>query len=94
MCRFLVYKSRTSKEAILISNLIVKPSHSILRQSYDCREREHADVSHGKMPSQINGDGFGFGWYLKDEYASDVTKDADAGFMGSPGGEKVKKMVL
>ncbi|KAI9775561.1 MAG: hypothetical protein M1839_001039 [Geoglossum umbratile] len=53
MCRFLVYKG---KDEILLSKLILDPSHSILTQSYDCRLRLDARRPH-------NGDGFGVGYY-------------------------------
>ncbi|KAH0547589.1 hypothetical protein FGG08_000314 [Glutinoglossum americanum] len=53
MCRFLVYKG---KDEILLSKLILDPSHSILTQSYDCRLRLDTRRPH-------NGDGFGVGYY-------------------------------
>ena len=51
--RFLVYKGRNP---ILLSDLILNPTHSILTQSYDCRLRLDFRRPH-------NGDGFGFGYY-------------------------------
>lgn len=68
MCRFVLYKGKTSKEAIHISDLIVRPSHSIIRQSYACRER----FVEAGLPPCLNGDGFGFGWF------AEVTVDAGA----------------
>ncbi|KAI9678681.1 MAG: hypothetical protein M1817_005738 [Caeruleum heppii] len=53
MCRFLVYKG---KDEILLSNLILAPTHSILTQSYDSRLRLDTRRPH-------NGDGFGVGYY-------------------------------
>ncbi|KAF8544813.1 nucleophile aminohydrolase [Trichophaea hybrida] len=53
MCRFLVYKGRNP---ILLSDLILNPTHSILTQSYDCRLRLDFRRPH-------NGDGFGIGYY-------------------------------
>ncbi|KAF2489831.1 N-terminal nucleophile aminohydrolase [Lophium mytilinum] len=53
MCRFLVYKG---KDEILLSKLILDPSHSILTQSYDSRLRLDRRRPH-------NGDGFGVGYY-------------------------------
>ncbi|PWW79526.1 N-terminal nucleophile aminohydrolase [Tuber magnatum] len=52
MCRFLVYKGTNP---ILLSDLILNPTHSILTQSYDCRLRLDS------LPH--NGDGFGVGYY-------------------------------
>ncbi|KAI9816748.1 MAG: hypothetical protein M1827_001393 [Pycnora praestabilis] len=53
MCRFLVYKG---KDEILLSKLILDPTHSILTQSYDSRLRLDTRRPH-------NGDGFGVGYY-------------------------------
>ena len=44
------------KEEILLSKLILEPTHSILTQSYDCRLRLDTRRPH-------NGDGFGIGYY-------------------------------
>ncbi|KAF2742031.1 N-terminal nucleophile aminohydrolase [Sporormia fimetaria CBS 119925] len=53
MCRFMVYKG---KNDILLSELILDPSHSILTQSFDSRLRLDRRRPH-------NGDGFGIGYY-------------------------------
>lgn len=55
--RFLVYKGRNP---ILLSDLILNPTHSILTQSYDCRLRLDHRRPH-------NGDGFGVGYYTSPE---------------------------
>jgi glutamine amidotransferase len=52
MCRFLVYIGR---EPVLLADLLTRPSHSIIQQSWDSRERMTA--------GPLNGDGFGVGWY-------------------------------
>jgi glutamine amidotransferase len=52
MCRFLVY---IGKEPVLLADLLTRPSHSIIQQSWDSRERMTA--------GPLNGDGFGVGWY-------------------------------
>lgn len=40
MCRFLLYKGlHPEKDAVLIEDLIVKPAHSIIRQSFNSTER-------------------------------------------------------
>jgi ergothioneine biosynthesis protein EgtC len=49
MCRFLVYSGRE----ILLADLLTRPIHSLIRQSFDSRERSEP----------LNGDGFGVGWY-------------------------------
>ncbi|GMM30449.1 glutamine amidotransferase subunit [Martiniozyma asiatica (nom. inval.)] len=52
MCRFLIYKG---KDSINLADLLTKPQHSIINQSYDSRLR---------IDSQpVNGDGFGVGYY-------------------------------
>jgi len=53
MCRFLIYSGHSP---ILLSHLIIAPTHSILTQSYDSRLRLDQTRPH-------NGDGFGVGYY-------------------------------
>ncbi|KAI1003241.1 hypothetical protein K3495_g4967 [Podosphaera aphanis] len=53
MCRFMVYKG---SDEILLSKLILDPTHSILNQSFDSRLRLDRRRPH-------NGDGFGIGYY-------------------------------
>lgn len=59
MCRFLVFKG---KDPILLSSLLTRPAHSIIKQSYDSRLRMH-NIS-------INADGFGISYYP--ETSSDI----------------------
>ncbi|CUM66546.1 uncharacterized protein PRCAT00004215001 [Priceomyces carsonii] len=53
MCRFMIYKGR---ESMVLSDLLTKPAHSIINQSFDSRLRLD-------MRNPINGDGFGVGYY-------------------------------
>ena len=53
MCRFLLFVGR---EPILVADLLTKPAHSIINQSFDCRLRVD-------LQRPLNGDGFGVGWY-------------------------------
>lgn len=53
MCRFLIYKGT---DPIRLSNLLTKPQHSIINQSFDSRLRLDR-----RRP--INGDGFGLAYY-------------------------------
>ncbi len=55
MCRFTIYRSK--RNAILLANLILKPIHSIVKQSYACTMRVSEHMQN------LNGDGFGVGWY-------------------------------
>ena len=50
MCRFIAYQG----PSLLMADLVTRPSHSLIHQSYHAKER--------KEP--LNGDGFGVGWYL------------------------------
>ena len=50
MCRFVAYLGKE----VLLSDIIKKPKHSLVRQSYEAKERI----------SPINADGFGVGWYV------------------------------
>ncbi len=49
MCRFIAYQG----PAITVDDLLYKPDHSLIKQSYDARE----------LSEPLNGDGFGLGWY-------------------------------
>lgn len=53
MCRFLLYKSNSP---ILLADLLTRPAHSIIMQSFKCKLRVD-------MRRPMNGDGFGIGWY-------------------------------
>ncbi|CAM1508139.1 Fc.00g049870.m01.CDS01 [Cosmosporella sp. VM-42] len=61
MCRFLVYKG---SDEILLSKLILDPTHSILKQSFDSRLR--LDTRRGNN----NADGFGIGFYTEPKLGS------------------------
>jgi predicted glutamine amidotransferase len=60
-----IYKGLGLEQSILLADLIVKPKHSIIHQSYDCHERFH----NTGLPSQLNADGFGIGWYAEKLYS-------------------------
>ncbi|ODQ78169.1 hypothetical protein BABINDRAFT_162840 [Babjeviella inositovora NRRL Y-12698] len=64
MCRFMIYKGT---DPILLENLLTKPAHSIINQSFDSRLRLD-------LRNPINGDGFGVGYY---QYASDSSNSED-----------------
>ncbi|CCG25120.1 Dug3 protein [Candida orthopsilosis Co 90-125] len=55
MCRFMIFKGR---ESMVLSDLLTKPAHSIINQSFDSRLRLD-------MRNPINGDGFGVGYYTE-----------------------------
>lgn len=49
MCRLLAYQG----SPLAVDDLLYKPNHSLINQSYNAREIEEP----------LNGDGFGLGWY-------------------------------
>jgi len=49
MCRFICYRG----PEILLTDLLYRPVNSLIRQSFDAKERTEP----------LNGDGFGVGWY-------------------------------
>ncbi|KAJ2705615.1 glutamine amidotransferase subunit [Coemansia sp. IMI 203386] len=53
MCRFLLYKSNSP---ILLADLLTRPAHSIIMQSFNCKLLINKHQT-------MNGDGFGIGWY-------------------------------
>lgn len=53
MCRFMIFKG---KEPMMLEDLLTKPAHSIINQSFDSRLRLD-------MRNPVNGDGFGVGYY-------------------------------
>lgn len=72
MCRWVIFKG---SEPILLADLLLRPAHSILTQSYDCRLRLVCSLliltAHAHFLTTTpqdyrrphNGDGFGIGYY-------------------------------
>lgn len=50
MCRFIAYHGKP----LLLADLVVNPTHSLIQQSFNSKER----------PKPTNADGFGVGWYV------------------------------
>lgn len=75
MCRLMAYYGDTA----LLARTVVWPDRSIIRQSYDARERLldpslPAHLGHGNL----NADGFGIGWYSeRPACATRVSKPCD-----------------
>lgn len=60
MCRWIAYAG----QPIFLEDILVKPSHSLLRQSRFAEEnfvKGHPSIPDGPFPT--NDDGFGIGWY-------------------------------
>jgi len=64
------------RRAVSLSDLLVRPSHSIMKQSYSCRERL-TDGNSG-LPPTLNADGFGMGWYAPDDEPGEVAAQPPA----------------
>jgi len=61
MCRWLVY---FGNEKILLADLITRPKHSIVQQSFCDPYLPFIDeLTKQKLTHKINGDGFGLAWY-------------------------------
>ena len=73
MCRLVVYMTTGSPG--LLSDLVLTPTRSLSRQSYDARERASKNEVLGTIGS-LNGDGFGMGWYTN--FGSAEAADASA----------------
>ncbi len=71
MCRWIAYIG----EPIFLEDILVKPSHSLLRQSRFAEEniiKGHSVIPDGPFPT--NDDGFGIAWYGQREFPG-VYKD-------------------
>jgi glutamine amidotransferase len=72
MCRLMAYMG----PKVLVADVVLWPDRSIMKQSYDAKERQNnahpAHLAYGNL----NGDGFGIGWYSPDgEGTSGVKED-------------------
>jgi glutamine amidotransferase len=45
-----------------MADLITRPEHSIIKQSYDSRERKESST----LPARLNADGFGVAWFAEE----------------------------
>ncbi|GAQ82748.1 hypothetical protein KFL_001220160 [Klebsormidium nitens] len=60
MCRLMVYLG----DPIVVADLVTRPSHSVMKQSFAARERLTGGP--GYIPLSINADGCGIGWYARE----------------------------
>lgn len=68
MCRLCCYIG----PPILVADVVLWPDRSIIKQSYDAKERLRdptlpSHVGHGNL----NADGFGVGWYCASQQVTD-----------------------
>lgn len=60
MCRLMAYLG----PSVTVADVVVRPSRSIIKQSYDARERRNDSTLPFHLGyGNLNGDGFGIGWY-------------------------------
>ena len=59
MCRLTAYLGRPT----LAADLVTRPSRSVIRQSFDARERLGGSGGEVYDRGHLNADGFGLGWY-------------------------------
>ena len=60
MCRLMAYFG----PEILVADVVIYPSRSIIKQSYEARERRNDSTLPFHLGyGNLNGDGFGIGWY-------------------------------
>mgnify|MGYP000108743085 FL=1 len=59
MCRLTAYLGKP----ILAADLVTRPSRSVIRQSFDAKERAGGSGSNVYEIGALNADGFGLGWY-------------------------------
>jgi len=60
MCRLMAYVG----PEILVADVVLYPSRSIIKQSYEARERRNDSTLPFHLGyGNLNGDGFGIGWY-------------------------------
>ena len=71
MCRWLTF---ISTEEMLLSDLVLKPSNSLVEQSIDASY--HPGFAQ-RFNHQVNADGFGVGWYHNKTVFPAVFKDTD-----------------
>ena len=70
MCRLLAYVGPST----LVADVVLWPDRSIIRQSYDARERKGMGNGNAAVTApptnhlaygNLNGDGFGIGWFAE-----------------------------
>uniref|UniRef100_A0A1D2A699 Glutamine amidotransferase type-2 domain-containing protein n=1 Tax=Auxenochlorella protothecoides TaxID=3075 RepID=A0A1D2A699_AUXPR len=61
MCRLMAFYGI---DPILVADVVLWPARSIIKQSYDARERKNdSNLPHHLGYGNLNGDGFGIGWF-------------------------------
>jgi predicted glutamine amidotransferase len=83
MCRLVAVVG----EPMLVADVVLWPRHSIIKQSYDARER----LRDPSLPmhlgfGNLNGDGFGIGWYAPEAAGGDGMMGGGGGFGGGGAG--------
>ncbi|EKX53757.1 hypothetical protein GUITHDRAFT_64281, partial [Guillardia theta CCMP2712] len=68
MCRLTAYFGHST----LAADVVTRPTRSVIRQSFDARERLGGSGGQVYDLGNLNADGFGLGWYSQDD-SEDVT---------------------
>ena len=64
---------------VLVADVVLWPDRSIIKQSYDARERKmDANLPSHLAYGNLNGDGFGIGWYTEKASQSSRRSDKEA----------------
>ncbi|GBG24052.1 Cys-Gly metallodipeptidase dug1 [Hondaea fermentalgiana] len=59
------FRSEGNRSALSIADLVTRPERSVIRQSFDARERLGGDGGEVYDIGALNADGFGLGWYTE-----------------------------
>ena len=74
MCRLMAYMG----PPVLVADVVLWPDRSIIKQSYDARERKmDANLPSHLAYGNLNGDGFGIGWYTESANQSSSSRRGD-----------------
>ena len=61
---------------VTVADVVVRPSRSIIKQSYDARERRNdSSLPFHLGYGNLNGDGFGIGWFPPPSANASAAKD-------------------
>jgi glutamine amidotransferase len=73
MCRLTAYLGIPT----LAADLVTRPSRSVIRQSFDARERLGGSGNQVYDRGNLNADGFGLGWYMAHDKETEQFEEED-----------------
>ena len=77
MCRLTAYLGHPT----LAADLVTRPSRSVIRQSFDARERLGGSGGEVYDRGHLNADGFGLGWYTSEAHHAAADKKSPEDLM-------------